>query len=116
MAYRSAWRFWQAGYPPRYAAFLRPSSPSFRHSPRRAILVATILDLEARLTDAVRDMADKLIGGLFARARNASRRRYVARAGDVGRLMRLFHGTIGALATAARQLGLPVQRQLPLPV
>ena len=67
---------------------------------RRAILVATILDLEARLTDAVLDMADKLIGGLFARARNASRRRYVARAGDVGRLMRLFHGTIGALATA----------------
>ena len=28
---------------------------------RRAILVATVLDLEARLTDAVLDMADKLI-------------------------------------------------------
>jgi hypothetical protein len=25
--------FWQAGYPPRYAALLRPSSPSFHHSP-----------------------------------------------------------------------------------
>ena len=35
---------------------------------RRAILVATLIDLEARLTDAVLDMADKLIGGLFARA------------------------------------------------
>ena len=67
---------------------------------RRAILVATIIDLEARLTDAVLDMADKLIGGLFAKARNATRRRYVASAGDVGRLMRMFHGTIEALAVA----------------
>ena len=45
---------------------------------RRAILVATCIDLEARLTDAVLDMADKLIGGLFARARKAKERRYVA--------------------------------------
>jgi TnpA family transposase len=67
---------------------------------RRAILVATVLDLETRLTDAVLDMADKLIGGLFAKARNATRRRYAASAGEVGRLMRLFHGTIDALATA----------------
>jgi hypothetical protein len=51
---------------------------------RRAILVATVLDLEARLTDAVLDMADKLIGGLFAQARNAKRRRYAATVGDVG--------------------------------
>ena len=39
------------------------------------------IDLEARLTDAVLDMADKLIGGLFAKARNATRQRYVASAG-----------------------------------
>jgi hypothetical protein len=31
---------------------------------RRAILAATLIDLEARLTDAVLDMADKLIGVL----------------------------------------------------
>ena len=67
---------------------------------RRAVLVATVLDLEGKLTDAVLTMADKLIGGLFARARNATRRRYAASADDVGRLMRLFHGTIEALATA----------------
>lgn len=36
---------------------------------RRAILAATIIDLEARLTDAVLEMTDKLIGGLFAKAR-----------------------------------------------
>jgi TnpA family transposase len=67
---------------------------------RRAILLATVLDLETRLTDAVLDMADKLIGGLFAKARNVARQRYVASAGDVGRLMRLFHGTIEALVVA----------------
>lgn len=67
---------------------------------RHAILVAAVLDLETRLTDAVLDMADKLIGGLFAKARNAARRRYAASASDVGRLMRLFHGTIEALASA----------------
>ncbi len=67
---------------------------------RRAILAATTIDLEARLTDAVLDMADKLIGGLFARARNTTRRRYAASAGDGGRLMPMFHGTIEALAVA----------------
>jgi len=45
-------------------------------------------------------MADKLIGSLFAKARNTARRRYAASASDVGRLMRLFHGTIEALAAA----------------
>jgi TnpA family transposase len=67
---------------------------------RRAILVATVLDLETRLTDAILDMADKLIGDLFAKARNAARRRYAAAASNVGRLMRMFHGTIEALAVA----------------
>src|SRR4051812_20381281 len=32
MAYRLFGGFWQARHPPRYAAFLRPSSPSFPHS------------------------------------------------------------------------------------
>ncbi|MCY1741082.1 transposase [Ensifer sp. SL37] len=32
MAYRSFMRFWQACHPPRYAALIKPSSPSFRHS------------------------------------------------------------------------------------
>src|ERR687885_16731 len=32
MAYRSFGRFGQAGYPPRYAALLTPSSPIFPHS------------------------------------------------------------------------------------
>ena len=40
---------------------------------RRAILAANVIDLEARLTDALLDMADKLIGGMFARARRRRR-------------------------------------------
>jgi TnpA family transposase len=67
---------------------------------RRAILVAALIDLEARLTDAVLDMADKLIGGLFARARKARERRYVAGTKNVGRLISLFHDTIEALSAA----------------
>ncbi|HEY3849071.1 MAG TPA: Tn3 family transposase, partial [Acetobacteraceae bacterium] len=67
---------------------------------RRAIVVAVAVDLEARLTDAVLDMADRLIGGMFARAKNLQQRRYSASTRDVGRLMRLFHSTIGALAAA----------------
>jgi hypothetical protein len=67
---------------------------------RRAILAATVLDLETRLTYAVLDIADKLVGGFFAKARNATRQRYVASATTVGRLMHLFHGTIDALAAA----------------
>ena len=71
---------------------------------RRAIVVATMLDLESRLTDAVLDMTDKLVGGMFAKARNETKRRHVASAGDVGRLMRLFHDTIEALV-ATREGG-----------
>jgi TnpA family transposase len=67
---------------------------------RRAILAATVIDLEARLTDAVLDMADKLIGGMFARAKSSQERSYVASNNDVGRLMRLFQRTIDALGVA----------------
>ena len=72
----------------------------YRAYRRRAILVASVIDLETRLTDAVLDMADKLIGGLFARARKARERRYVAGTRSVARLMHLFHDTIEALGTA----------------
>jgi hypothetical protein len=42
---------------------------------RRAQLVAVLVDLEARLTDAILDMADKLIGAKFKRAKRAKERR-----------------------------------------
>jgi hypothetical protein len=59
-----------------------------------------MIDLEARLTDAVLDIADKLIGGMFARAKSSQERSYVASNRDVGRLMCLFERTIDALGVA----------------
>jgi hypothetical protein len=71
-----------------------------RCAAHRRLLVATVLGLEARVTDTLLDTADKLIGGLFAKACNAKRRHHAATATDVGRLIRLFHGPIDALAIA----------------
>jgi hypothetical protein len=45
MAYRSFWRFWQARHPPRYAAFLRPASPTFRHSSQLHALAYTLANV-----------------------------------------------------------------------
>ena len=70
---------------------------------RHAILAAAIHDLEGRLIDAALDMADKLIGGLFRRARNRQERRYASTPAQVGHLMRLFRGTIDALANAVEE-------------
>jgi hypothetical protein len=67
---------------------------------RRATLVAVLFDLESRLTDAVLDMADRLIGGAFTRGKHAKEKTYAATTRDVGRLMRLFHDTIEALGAA----------------
>jgi TnpA family transposase len=72
----------------------------YTRSRRRATLVAHLIDLEERLTDSAIEMADKLIGGIFTRAKNAQDRRYVATSKDVSRLMKLFRGTIDALSEA----------------
>ncbi len=70
-------------------------------SRRRATLTAQAIDLETRLSDTAIEMFDKLIGSLFTKANKRKERRYQATTRDVGRLMRLFDKTIGAL-TAAR--------------
>ena len=75
---------------------------------RRAILVALLTDLEARLIDAALDMTDKLIGGMFRRAKNTQGGRYAASSRDVARLMRLFR-TIDALSEADEQGADPIQ-------
>jgi hypothetical protein len=67
---------------------------------RHALQVALLFDLETRLTDTVLDIADKLIGRMFARAKRAREKRYVANSKHVGRLMRMFRATIVALGTA----------------
>lgn len=45
---------------------------------RYATLVAFLIDIEERLTGAALEMADKLIGGVFTRARNAQTRSFAA--------------------------------------
>jgi hypothetical protein len=96
-------------HPERFRQFAREGrlTPAYaieRYTPRRrrAILVATLLDLEARLTDAVLAMADRLIGASFARGRKARERTYTATSRDVGRLMRLLHDTAEAVERAVR--------------
>ncbi|MGX1500808.1 TnpA family transposase [Labrenzia sp. MBR-25] len=96
-----------AVHPDRYHQFVQEAriSPAYmieRYtvSRRRATLVALLIDLEERLTDAAIEMADKLVGGMFSRAQNKQTRRYAGTARDVARLMRLFRGTIDALSTA----------------
>ena len=69
-------------------------------SRRQATLVACLIDLEERLTDAALDMADKLIGGIFTRARNAQARDYATTSKRVALLMRMFQHTIEALSDA----------------
>jgi len=102
-------------HPDRYRQFVREARASpaymierYSRARRRATLVAHLIDLEERLTDAAIEMADKLIGGVFSRAKNAQARRYVATTKDVSRLMRLFRGTIDALSMAVENNADPI--------
>ena len=102
-------------HPDRYHQFVREgrASPAYmieRYTQprRRATLVVHLIDMEERLTDAVIEMADKLIGGVFSRAKNAQARRYVATTKDVSRLMRLFRGTIDAISMAVENNADPI--------
>ena len=73
---------------------------SYTSARRRATLAALLIDLEARLTDAALEMADRMIGGSFTRGGNAKKRVFATTTRDVGRLMKMFHRTIDALGTA----------------
>ncbi len=93
----------------RFAQFVREGSvaPSFLLSDyslnrRRATLTAAVIDLEARLADAAIQMFDRLVGGLFTRARRGRERRYQDSIQSVGQLMRLFGATISALDEAVQ--------------
>lgn len=77
---------------------------------RRATIAARLIDLEQSLADAAVAMFGKQTASLFARAKVRQRRGYAAKAGDVGRLMRAFGATIGAIADA-REEGSDVPRR-----
>jgi TnpA family transposase len=70
---------------------------------RRATLVAAVIDLEAKLSDSAILMFDRLVAGMFTRARRGRERRYQDSIQSVGQLMRLFGATIAALDEAAEQ-------------
>ena len=81
------------------------ASPAYmieRYTPsrRHATLLAFLIDVEERLTDSALEMADKLIGSIFTRARNAQARSYATTSKNVARLMLIFRRTIDALTDA----------------
>jgi len=67
---------------------------------RRATVVAQVIFLESRLSDAAVDMFDKMVGSLFAKGRRGRERKYQASSREVSQLMRLFSGVIGAVEHA----------------
>ena len=92
-------------HPDRFRQFVREGAiaPAFLLSDygprrRRATLVAQMLDLEWRLSDAGLELFEKLIGSFFTRARRRHDQRYQATAREVGQLMGLFDRTISALS------------------
>ena len=100
----------------RFAQFVREGgvAPAFLLSDysvnrRRATLTAAVIDLEARLADAAIQMFDRLIGGMFTRARRGRERRYQDSIQSVGQLMQLFGATITALDEAVQNGGDPLE-------
>ncbi len=100
----------------RFAQFVREGgvAPAFLLSDysvnrRRATLTAAVIDLEARLADAAIQMFDRLIGGMFTRARRGRERRYQDSIQSGGQLMRLFGATITALDEAVQNGGDPLE-------
>ncbi|MGL1654847.1 hypothetical protein ACSTIC_23465, partial [Vibrio parahaemolyticus] len=59
--------------------------------------------------DAAIQMFDRLIGGMFTRARRGRERRYQDSIQSVGQLMRLFGATITALDEAVQNGGDPLE-------
>lgn len=72
----------------------------YTQSRRHATLVAFLIDVEERLTDSALEMADKLIGSIFTRAKNTQARNYATTSRDVSRLMQIFRRAIDALTVA----------------
>ena len=94
-------------YPDRMAKFAREGgvAPAYHLSDygprrRRATLAAQVRDLEITLSDAAIEMFEKLIGAVFTRSRRSKEQKFQASANQVGKLMRLFDHTIGAIQTA----------------
>ena len=100
----------------RYRQFVREGRVSatymierYTKARRQATLVAFLIDIEERLTDSALDMAEKLIGSVFTRAKNAQARSFAGTARDVSRLMQVFRRTIDALTAAVENDEDPIE-------
>jgi hypothetical protein len=94
----SEWRFGQLAREGAVApAFLLDEYGPRR---RRATLVAQLLELETRLSDAAVGMFVRLTLSLFTKARKSVERRYQATAKAVANLMRMLSSTIDVLSEA----------------
>jgi TnpA family transposase len=71
---------------------------------RLAILTASVIEQQARLTDVAIDMFDRLMGALFRRAERKRAERLVDRARDLEALARM-HAVTGRAVAAARADG-----------
>jgi TnpA family transposase len=94
----SEWRF-------RQMAHEGTAAPAFllvEYGPRRrhATIIAQLLDLQTRLSDAAVGMFVRLLLGLFTKARKGIERRYQATAREVASLMRMLSSTIEVLTEA----------------
>lgn len=95
-------------HPDRMAKFTREGgvAPAYHLSDyglrrrRRATLAAQVRDLKITLSDAAIETSEKLIGAVFTRSRPSKEQKFEASANQVGKLMRLFDDTIGAIQTA----------------
>ncbi|MGI4795848.1 MAG: Tn3 family transposase, partial [Janthinobacterium lividum] len=84
---------------------------------RTALLVAGVVDLETRLTDAILAMFCKYMGSLFTKARGRDERRFQTTKRDVARTLLLFRRTIAALKRAketGEEGGTAVEREVGL--
>jgi uncharacterized protein DUF4158/resolvase-like protein len=76
----------------------------FERQRRHATLVATTLDLSARLTDQAVDLFERLVGGMFRKAEGRHARAFQSDGRAINEKVRLY-ARVGAALIAARQGG-----------
>ena len=94
-------------HPARVAKFAREGAVApihllsdFGKRRRIATLAAQMLELDTVLTDAAIALFERLTGQLFSRSKNRQERSWSASKPQVGRLIRLFGGTLDAMVRA----------------
>lgn len=97
-------------HPARLAKFAREGAVApvhllsdFGKRRRIATLAAQMLELDTALTDAAIAMFERLTGQLFTRSKNRQERSWSDSKPQIGRLIRLFGGTLDAMVRARQE-------------